>query len=215
MAILDIPIVGCVVIFLASLLLFGELLVRTKAIFGTISCLLFVFYFVHHLVDYSPTLMISLLVVGFILIIVDGKLINNGSVAFLGIIFMMLACSLPTSSWVYGIGVSAAFILGVCCSFIFLKVFPARAFWSKITLVDQLTSEMGYNSMNDDYKYLVGKTGISITPFRPVGTIEIEGNKYSAITNGVWLESQQPIQVVSVDGTRIVVESINKIADEG
>nr|WP_239541163.1 NfeD family protein [Pullulanibacillus pueri] len=187
--------------------MFGEFLVRAKGIFGVISLLLFVLYFIHHLPNDSPVLMISLLVAGFILIVLDGKLINNGSVAILGLLLMMLACALPAPSWVYGLGVSAAFILGVCGSFLFLKVFPARAFWSKLTLMDQLSSEKGYNSINAEYKLLVGKIGKSITPFRPVGTIEVEGKQYSAITNGVWLERDQMIKVVSVDGTRIVIEA--------
>ncbi|GGE46926.1 hypothetical protein GCM10011391_27210 [Pullulanibacillus camelliae] len=204
---LDNVMVSFVVIFLASLLMFGEVLVRVKGVFGCISFILFLLYFIHRMAEYSPALMLTLLVVGFALILLDGKLINHGSVAILGLILMLLAVALPTPSIGYGTVVAAAFILGIALSFAFLKVFPARAFWSKITLLDQLSSEQGYNSMNEEYKFLVGKRGKSVTPFRPVGTIEIEGKTYSAITNGTWLESDQKIKVLSVDGTRIVIQA--------
>lgn len=205
MGALDLPAVGFIVILLAALLVFGEMIVKAKGIFGIVGVVLFILYFVHHLPNQNPGLMIMLLVFGLIFIIIDGKLLQNGSVAIIGVILMILACALPTPSAVYGILVSIAFIVGIIGSFFFLKVFPARSYWSKITLVDQLTSEHGYNSMNVSYKELIGKDGVAATPFRPVGTVEVEGKSYSAISNGVWLETGTPVEIISADGTRIVV----------
>ena len=71
---------------------------------------------------------------------------------------------------------------------------------------DKLTSEMGYNSMNEDYRDLVGKEGVTKTPFRPTGTVEIEGKFYSATTDNQWVESDIPVKVIDADGTRILVE---------
>ncbi|MFC7393333.1 NfeD family protein [Scopulibacillus cellulosilyticus] len=206
MAILSYPFIGFIVIFIAALLLFGEMLVKSKGIFAVIGIGLFILYFIYHLQNGSPFLMLGLLILGLVLIIIDGQLITNGSVAIIGIILMILACALPTPSVLYGVTVAAAFILGIACSFLFLKVFPARSYWSKLTLRDQLTGEAGYNSMNESYKELVGKEGITKTPFRPVGTVEIEGKRYSAVTDGVWLKQEEAVLVISVDGTRIVVQ---------
>ncbi|TCP31129.1 NfeD-like partner-binding protein [Scopulibacillus darangshiensis] len=206
MGILDLPVVGFIVILLAALLLFGEMIVKTKGVFALIGGVLFLLYFSHHLSHKSPALMIVLLAVGLLLIILDGKLITNGSVAAIGIVLMILACALPTPSVLYGTMVSIAFIIGVAGSFSFLKVFPARGYWSKLTLVDQLSSEQGYNSMNASYQDLIGQDGVTATPFRPVGTVEIEGKTYSAVTNGIWLEKGTAVKVVSADGTRIVIE---------
>lgn len=208
MDILVYPWVGFIVIFLAALLLFGEMLVKTKGIFAFIGGILFVLYFLFHFNHHSPVAMIVLLLAGVALIIIDGKLIANGSVAAIGIVLMMLACALPTPSFVYGVTVSVGFIIGLTGSFFFLKVFPARSYWSKLTLLDQLTSERGYNSMNAAYNDLIGRTGKTSTPFRPVGTVEIEGKTYSAITNGTWLNEGENVTVIAMDGTKIVVEQI-------
>ncbi|MFP3440996.1 NfeD family protein, partial [Pantoea sp. SIMBA_133] len=78
--------------------------------------------------------------------------------------------------------------------------------WTKMTLKDRLSSEMGYNSMNVEYKKLVGETAIALTPFRPSGTIEMNDKKYSAISAGSWIDKDTVVVVTSVDGTRIVVE---------
>ena len=202
--------IGFIVIFLASLLLFAECLVKTRGFFGIIGVVLFAFYFAHHLPGQSPFTMIALLFLGFIFIILDGKLINNGSVALIGVILMLLACALPTPSVAYGVGVAIAFLLGSSGSLLFLKVFKPREYWFKIALMDQLTSEKGYDSINQEYRGLVGKVGMTLTPFRPVGNIEVDGNSYSAITDGTWLEPGIEVEVVSVDGTRIMVKPVQK-----
>ncbi len=210
MDILALPWVGFIVVFLAALLVFGEMLVKSKGIFSLIGGILFILYFVYHLNGNSPTLMIVLLAAGLGLIIIDGKLIANGSVAVIGIIMMMLACALPTPSLIYGIIVSIAFILGLAASFVFLKVFPSRNYWNKLTLVDQLTSDKGYNSINNHYKELVGQTGETATPFRPVGTVTIDNKSYSAITNGMWLNAGERVKVTTIDGTKIVIEKVHE-----
>ncbi|MFC4618006.1 NfeD family protein [Camelliibacillus cellulosilyticus] len=209
MSVLDYPAIGFIVIFLASLLMFGEFLVKAKGIFGTISAVLFILYFIHHLPGQSPALMITMLVVGLICIIFDGKLINNGSVAIVGLLLMMLACALPVPTVTYGIVAASAFLIGTVCAFFFLKVFPARNYWSKITLMEQLTSDKGYDSMSVEYKVLVGQKGKTLTACRPVGTIEINGQSYSGVTNGTWLEKGKSIEVVAVDGTRIMIKPID------
>jgi membrane-bound ClpP family serine protease len=206
MGLLSFTFVGFIVVFLASLLFFAEMLVKAKGIFGLVGAILFALYFAHHLPGQSPFTMITLLVLGFLCIIIDGKLINNGSVALIGLILMLLACALPAPTVSYGVVVAIAFLIGSGGSLLFLKVFPPRDFWFKITLMDQLTSEKGYDSMNQGYKNLVGKVGVTLTPCRPVGNIDIEGNSYSAITGGTWLEQGTKVEVVAVDGTKIMIK---------
>lgn len=213
MALLALPIGGFLVIFLASLLLFGEMLVNVKGLFAAIGTVLYVLYFVYLVSGQSLYWILSLLIIGLIFIILDGKLINNGSVALVGLVMLMVASALPAPSLLYGVLVSFAFLLGVSLSFLFLKVFPPRSFWSKVTLLDQLSSDKGYNSLNSHYKELVGKKGRTSTPFRPIGTIVINGESYSATTNGTWLDANIAVIVVSVDGTKIVVKQEEEAAD--
>jgi membrane-bound ClpP family serine protease len=80
--------------------------------------------------------------------------------------------------------------------------------WSKITLKDQLNSEMGYNSINMTYMMLVGSKGVALTDMRPVGNVKIDEREYSAVSKGKWITKGDPIEVESVDGTKILVKKI-------
>lgn len=203
---LDIPAIGFITVLLATALLFGELLVKGRGILGIIGLGLMTVYFSYYVTPESLFYLSMLYLAGLVLIILDVKLMNHGIVALIGIVLMMISLAVPAPSLMFGILVSLAFLFGLGLSFIFLKVFPTRALWSKLTLTDQLTSDQGYNSMNEGFRALVGKEGVTVTPFRPIGTVEIEDKPYSAISEGKWLKADVPIIVSSVDGTRIVVK---------
>ena len=81
--------------------------------------------------------------------------------------------------------------------------------WQKITLFDKLTEEAGYSSINQEYKELVGKSGITLTDMRPIGTVRIEEKDYSALTQGKWLVKGTKVVVEQVDGTKIQVKEID------
>ncbi|WP_347549578.1 NfeD family protein [Pseudalkalibacillus hwajinpoensis] len=207
MEILSLPAIGFLVVLLSVLFLFGELLVRVKGIFGVIGILMLTFYFSFHLTSLPSMLWMGLVfAVGLALVILDGKLLNDGTFGLIGLLMMVTAVAIPSPSFLYGLLVSSGFLMGTAASFLFLRVFPARSMWTKMTLKDRLSSDMGYNSMNEGYKELIGKTATTITPFRPSGTIQLNENKYSAISAGSWIDSNVQVVITSVDGTRIVIE---------
>lgn len=207
MGILNIPSIGFVVVLLGTLFLFGELFVKAKGIFAILGIGIMSLYFSYHLENINFWV-ILLYVVGLMLIVIDGKAINDGTLAIIGLILMILGLAIPSPSILYGVFAGMGFLIGAFGSLLFVKVFPARSVWKKMTLRDRLTSEAGYNSLNESYKQLVGKRAITITPFRPTGTIEIEGKQYSATSENIWLDKGSAVKVVSVDGTRIVVKPI-------
>ncbi|WP_332238723.1 NfeD family protein [Sporolactobacillus sp. KGMB 08714] len=208
MSLLAYPASGFFVILFASAFLFAELMVKAKGLFAVIGSGLFIYYFSYFLTDQASPWIVLLLVGGLLLIIIDGKLFTTGVIAILGFILMIIACALPAPSLLYGMLVAIAFAIGTCGSFLFNKWLPKRDYLEKLTLQDRLSSDKGYISMNRDYRELVGRRGMTVTPFHPVGTVAIDGKRYSAITDGAFLEENMPVQVVSVDGTRIVIDKI-------
>lgn len=210
MEILNIASVGFLVVFLGTLFLFGELLVRAKGLFAIVGIGIMAAYFSFHITPGSGMgLWIALLyIIGISLIILDGKVFTDGTIALLGIFLMVLGIAIPAPSIIYGFLVAMALLLGVGASFLFIKVFPPRSLWAKMTLKDRLTGEAGYNSINKSYRDLVDKQGKTTTPFRPIGTLIIDGNYYSATSENIWLAEGAVVKVISVDGTRIVVREI-------
>ncbi|WP_096201272.1 NfeD family protein [Bacillus sp. FJAT-45350] len=214
MELLNIASFGFFVVFLGTLFLFGELLVKVKGFFGIIGIGIMAIYFSFHISVETGLWVIILYIAGLVMIVVDGKVITDGTVAILGIILMILGLAIPAPTFLYGVLVSMGFIFGGFSSFLFLKVFPHRNLWSKMTLRDRLTGDLGYNSINESYKLLIGKTGRTLTPFRPIGTIVVDGKQYSATSETQWIEANEEVVVVSVDGTKIVIQKLEKKPNE-
>ncbi|MBM7569650.1 NfeD family protein [Aquibacillus albus] len=197
-----------IVVGLGTLFLLGEILVNMKGFFGLLGLGFITVYFMSYL---DPGMFILLMIVyflGIVLIIIDGKLINDGTLATIGVVCMIISVGLSSPNWVAGTYAVIGIIIGGLCSLFFLKVFKKRDMWTKLTLLDRMTGEQGYNTMNKSYEALLNKTGVTVTDMRPIGTIKIEDKEYSAITNGHWIKSGTPIKVDHVDGTRILISKI-------
>lgn len=84
-------------------------------------------------------------------------------------------------------------------------VFKERGIWNKFILSESLTKEQGYIPI-EDRDILIGLVGKSITPLRPSGTAELNGQRIDVVTAGSFIDSGRTVRVVKTDGTRIVVE---------
>ncbi len=71
-----------------------------------------------------------------------------------------------------------------------------------------LSTKGGYIS-TADYSEYVGKTGVAISPLRPSGSIEIDGRKLDAVSEGDFIERDEQIKVIKVEGSRIIVKKID------
>lgn len=199
--------IGFIITGLGTLFLIGEMLVNMRGFFGLMGLGFITVYFAAYLEPGSFIIMLIIYFVGLLLIIIDGKLLNDGTLATIGLACMLTAVALTAPNLTAGLYSVIGVLLGGFSSFFFLKVFKRRDMWSKITLDDQLTKEAGYNSMNEDYKDLISKEGMAASDMRPVGTIRIDNKNYSAVSNGQWISKDSAITVVHVDGTKILVES--------
>lgn len=194
---------------LGTLFLIGEVLVNMRGIFAIIGIGFMSVYFAVYQETNSLLLMLIIYFIGLLLIIIDGKLINDGTLAILGVASMLTSVALAADNLSSGLYAVIGVLLGGASAFFFPKVFPSRNLWNKITLRDRLTEEDGYSTMNREYIHLIGKIGKTLTDLRPIGTIEIEGKEYSAISNAQWIHKGSLVKVKKVDGTRILVSLVN------
>lgn len=75
---------------------------------------------------------------------------------------------------------------------------------SKGIILEKTVNEKGIN--NDDMQFFVGKTAETLTTLRPAGSISIDGVKLDAVADGGFIEKGKKVEVVRVDGIRIVVK---------
>lgn len=66
---------------------------------------------------------------------------------------------------------------------------------------DHITSTPTY----DEYKELLGKHGVAETKMLPSGIVKIDGQRFDAVGQGVAIDPGQNVEVVAVEGNRIIV----------
>src|SRR5690625_1847354 len=202
---------GFIIVGLGTMFLIGELLVNMRGVFAIFGVIFITVYFYAYLNEpASFMVLLAIYFIGLILILIDGKLLNDGTLAVLGLVAMVLVVVIAAPDIYTGIYAVIGVIVGIAISFSFLKVFKRREMWGKIALKDRLTKEEGYSSINKEYEQLVNKTGVTITDLRPIGTIRVQNKDYSAISDAQWIQKGTNVQIIEVDGTRILVKEIDK-----
>lgn len=200
--------VGFVITFLGTMFILGEVWVNMRGFFGLLGIGFITVYFSVYLETGSFIIMLIIYFVGLLLIIIDGKLLNDGTLATLGLGCMLTSVALSAPTLTAGLYAVIGVLIGGFSSLLFLKVFKHREMWSKITLKYRLTKEGGYNSLNEGYGELLYQKGITLNNLRPSGTIRVNDKDFSAVSNGQWIVKDTEIEVVNVDGTKILVEKI-------
>lgn len=202
---------GFFIVGLGTMFLIGELLVNMRGFFAILGIFFITVYFYAYLNDPANfAILLTIYFVGLILILIDGKILNDGTLAVLGLVGMILSVVIAAPNIYAGLYAVIGIIVGGAISFSFLKIFKRRNMWNKITLKDRLTKEAGYSSLNVEYEDLIHKTGFTITDLRPVGTIRIDDKEFSAISNAQWIEKGTEVKVEKVDGTRILVKKVDE-----
>src|SRR5699024_2340395 len=135
--------IGFVITGFATLCLIGEILVNMRGIFALLWIGFITVYISVFLATDSLLLMLIVYFIGLLLIIVDGKLVNDGTLATIGLASMIIAVALPAPNLTAGVYGVLGVIIGGAASLSFLKVFKRRKMWGKMTLKESLTSEAG------------------------------------------------------------------------
>ncbi len=87
-----------------------------------------------------------------------------------------------------------------------MPALPSPKFPHPAFAVDQeLTAQAGYASAPESDRQWVGKRGTTVSPLRPAGIAEFDGERVDVVSEGVFIDAGQSIDVLRVDGNRIVV----------
>ncbi len=62
---------------------------------------------------------------------------------------------------------------------------------------------------------LKNRTGKTVSPMRPSGTVEIDGKRIDAMTEGIMLDSGVWVRCVAIKGTTVIVRQMETPADVG
>ena len=148
------------------------------------------------------TVIVALLIVsGFIFIAVELLLVPGFSVPGIAGIIMIGYGIFMSSKEYGGSGVFITLAVSLAAVLILIRI----ALKSRAVKSIGLDYSQKGNTAVDDYSFLIGKKGKSLSHLRPSGTANIEGNRYDVVTDGEYIEENSDIIVQKIDGTRIIV----------
>ena len=82
-------------------------------------------------------------------------------------------------------------------------------FWEQLTSPDIQKKEDGYTT-TFGWESLVGETGIADTDLHPSGWVKVDDQRVFVVSEGEFVEKGKSVQILKVDGNRIVVREITK-----
>ncbi|SDH47580.1 membrane-bound serine protease (ClpP class) [Alteribacillus persepolensis] len=203
------PVIIPILLSVGSLGLILELYSPGFGIPGILGALsLFLFFFGHAIAGFAGLESIVLFVAGLILLAIEIFVPGFGVFGFLGIgamIGSMILASFSTLNIVLSILIAA--VVSIAAAAILFKTFGMRGPMKRLVLEDSVTTDEGYIS-NVSRKELIGKTGITLTPLRPSGSINVDEERLDVVTEGGYVDQGEQVTVVDVEGSRIIVRKV-------
>lgn len=111
--------------------------------------------------------------------------------------------------------VSLSLLLAIVASFVLMRFLPHTRFGRRLVLETGLSARDGYASAPAQDSQWLGRTGIASTPLHPAGIAEIDGQRVDVVSTGEPVDPGEAIEVVRVDGNRIVVRRSHHAVNGG
>lgn len=173
----------------------------------------------HWLVRLAGWEEVLLIAVGLLLIAVEVFVVPGfGVFGVLGIAALLSGLGLSLvgagASWDAVAGalgqVLVALLFAVLVALALLRVFPRSPFGRRLILETGLPAEGGYSSEpQSDHRWL-GKRGTAASTLRPAGIAHFDHERLDVVAEGEYIDAGEPIEVLRVEGNRIVVRRIDK-----
>jgi membrane-bound serine protease (ClpP class) len=101
--------------------------------------------------------------------------------------------------------VALSLLTAVAGSLVLLKMLPRLPYARTLVLDTGLESRTGYASAPETDRQWLGRQGTAAGPLRPAGIAVIDGTRIDVVSQGEYVDAGVPIEVVSIEGNRIVV----------
>jgi membrane-bound serine protease (ClpP class) len=171
------------------------------------------FFWGHWLVRLAGWEEILLVMLGLVLLALEIFVIPGfgiagvvGIIALLGGLALSLVGAGATAALViWAVGrVALSLLIAIAVSLLFLRLLPRLPYGRSLVLETGLDARAGYASAPEGDLKWVGKRGMAASPLRPAGIALFEGERVDVVSQGEYIAVGAPVEVVRVDGNRIV-----------
>ena len=146
---------------------------------------------------------IFMLICGFALVVLEMYLPGFGIPGISGIALLIggIIVMKPSPMQAVLMALGILLLLAIALTVSVRSAAKGRFAKSKLVLNDVSNNE----EKKSDLTYLVGKEGVARTALRPTGMADFDGVKLNVITDGEFIEPDEKVKIVRVDGNRILV----------
>ena len=177
--------------------------------FGVLSLLSLATYIALHSYSTGLSIFILLIFIGGIALIGLEMFIPGGIVGTVGVVTLVYAIIYVNKSTYYiAFILVISLILAVILYYVNRNVFHKKLmFLDRLVLNDSISTKDGYVASESRLE-LLGQKLIAYTDLRPAGVAVLENEKLDVVTDGDFIEKGNKIEVIRVEGMRIVVKKI-------
>ena len=203
------PIIIPILLSIASIGLVVELYSPGFGIPGTMGLVaIAIFFFGHLLAGLAGFEVLIMFVIGLILLIAE-FFVPGGIVGIIGSVFIIMSLLFAGASVTHMLlSIIIAMAIAIVGMVVLMKFFGKKLqVFNKLVLKDATTSEEGYVS-NENRIELIGQIGNTLTPLRPAGVVEVDGERLDVVSEGNFIDVQKDVRIVKVEGSRIVVREV-------
>ena len=183
-----------------------QLFSRKFNFYGIVTILSLAVYIALHSYKTEMNIFVLFLFIGAITLIVLEMFVPGGILGVVGILTLLGAIVFVNNDTM-----SITFIMVIAvllATTLFLinkKVFGKKLFFlDRFVLVDAITTEDGYVAKESELS-LLGRVLVAYTDLRPAGIAVLDENKLDVVTEGDFIEKGHKVEVIRVEGMRIVV----------
>lgn len=163
----------------------------------------------HWLAGLAGLEVVLLFVVGLGLLVAEAIIPGFGVMGFGGIAAVIGSIVMAVGGRPEGIqSLIISLVLVVLMAVVLIRQFGRRGLWQRIILTTQLSTEEGYVSTPLQHRRLLGQEGPAMTPLRPSGIVQIDGQRVNVVSDGDFIPAGSQVRVIRVEGAKVYVSRI-------
>ncbi|HKL12499.1 MAG TPA: NfeD family protein [Halanaerobiales bacterium] len=202
------PYISAFLLIIGFSALIFEILVPGFGVGGTVGLISLGLFFSGYVINGVASWgIIVLFLIGLLLILLEVFVVPGFGITGIGgiiSIFVSLYFLFPSPQIAINI-IASTLIATVVLTYFMAKYFESSKVWSRISLGVSQTRDIGYVASIGDEK-IINKTGITITPLRPAGKVDIDGQRIDVVSEGGFIDKDQKVIVIDVKGSKVLVK---------
>lgn len=164
----------------------------------------------HIIAGFAGWEVVALFTVGLLLLLIEVFMPGFGVFGIAGAVAVVASIFLAAEDVTHAIrALSVSVLATVGVAVIMARHLGRRGLWARLALRATMSGDEGYLAARPRLE-LVGQEGVAVTNLRPAGVATVGGERLDVVTGGEFIPAGAAVEVVKVEGGRIVVSMARK-----